>query len=100
MVHAICGRAHLADIRDLLDEVLFRASYPSREIEVPPESDSQVELAAKLVPTTADPDGLDQVAAELDQSPLVRAATAARTRLSVSGPQAIVKRLHKRVIAE
>jgi putative Mg2+ transporter-C (MgtC) family protein len=74
-VHATCDRAAVADVRDLLDEVLSQFNYPIREIEALSESESQVELAAKLVPTSADPDELDQVVAALDQSPLVHSAT-------------------------
>ncbi len=74
-VLATCDRVDVADVRDLLDEVLSRASYPIREIEALSETENQVELAARLVPTTADPDELDQVVAELDRSQLVRSAT-------------------------
>lgn len=74
-VLATCDRVDVADVRDLLDEVLSRASYPIREIEALSESENQIELAAKLVPTTADPDELDQVVAELNRSPVVRSAT-------------------------
>ncbi len=74
-VHATCERNDVADVRDLLDEVLSLAHYPIRRIEPLSESENQVELAADLVPTTADPDELDQVVAELERSPLVRSAT-------------------------
>ena len=74
-VHATCDRANVADVRDLLDDLLSRANYPIREIEALSESETEVELAAKLVPTTANPDELDHVVAELDNSPLVRSAT-------------------------
>jgi putative Mg2+ transporter-C (MgtC) family protein len=74
-VHATCDRSNVSDVRDLLDEVLSRASYPIREIEALSESEDQVELAATLVPTTADPTELDQVVTELEDSPLVRSAT-------------------------
>jgi putative Mg2+ transporter-C (MgtC) family protein len=47
----------------------------NRQIEALSESETEVELAAKLVPTTADPDELDHVVAELENSPLVRSAT-------------------------
>jgi putative Mg2+ transporter-C (MgtC) family protein len=70
-VHATCDRSNVSDVRDLLDEVLSRASYPIREIEALSESEDQVELAATLVPTTADPTELDQVVTELEGSPLV-----------------------------
>jgi len=74
-VHATCDRVNVADVRDLLDEVLSRFNYPIREIEVLSESESQVELAAHLVPTTADSGELDQVVADLEHSPLVLSAT-------------------------
>ena len=74
-VHATCDRANVADVRDLLDDLLSRANYPIREIEALSESETEVELAAKLVPTTADPDELDHVVAELEASLLVRSAT-------------------------
>ena len=74
-VHATTDRADVADVRDLLDEVLSRAHYPIREIELLSESEYQVELAAKLVPTTADTGELDKVVTELEASPLIRSAT-------------------------
>ncbi len=58
-VHATCERANVAGVRDLLDEALSRANYPIREIDALSESEEQVELAARLVPTTADPEELD-----------------------------------------
>ncbi|HKM62752.1 MAG TPA: MgtC/SapB family protein [Acidisphaera sp.] len=74
-VLATCGRDDVSDVRDLMEEVLTRAHYPIREIEIESESESQVELAAHLVPTTASAAELEQVAAELETSPLVRSAT-------------------------
>ena len=74
-VLATCGRNDVSDVRDLLEEVLTRAKYPPREIEVESEGESQVELAAHLVPTTAHAAELDQVVTELEKSPLVRTAT-------------------------
>jgi len=74
-VHAICERTDVSDVRDLLDEVLARAHYPIREIEVLSENENQIELAADLVPTTADPIELDHVVVALERSPLVHSAT-------------------------
>jgi putative Mg2+ transporter-C (MgtC) family protein len=74
-VHATCDRSNVSNVRDLLDEVLSRASYPIREIDAVSESEDQVELAATLVPTTADPAELDQIVTELEDSSLVRSAT-------------------------
>ncbi len=72
---AICDPKDLSDVRDLLDAELDRASFPIQEVETRSDSDSQVELAATLVPTTAEPAELDAVAAALERSPLVRSAT-------------------------
>jgi putative Mg2+ transporter-C (MgtC) family protein len=74
-VHAVCGHDDVSDVRDLLDEVLSRANYPIREIETLSESDDQIELAALLVPTTADAAELDHVVTELEASPAVQSAT-------------------------
>ena len=74
-VHATCLPENLSAVRDLLDEVLESANYPVRQVEVLSESDSQVELAAVLVPTTADPAELDAVAERLGRSDLVLTAT-------------------------
>ncbi len=74
-VYATCDRANVADVRDLLDEVLSRASYPVREVEIMSESESQVELEADLIPTTAEAAELDGVVEELERSPLILSAT-------------------------
>jgi hypothetical protein len=74
-LYATCQRTDVADIRDLLDDALSRASYPIRKIEVVSEGAAEVELAADLVPTTADPAELDAVVAELERSLLIRSAT-------------------------
>lgn len=74
-VMVTCDFEDVSDVRDLLDEVLTRASYPIAEIETISDSDTEVELAADLVPNMADPAELDAVVAELERSPLVRVAT-------------------------
>jgi putative Mg2+ transporter-C (MgtC) family protein len=74
-VHTTCNRDDVAEIRDLLDDVLSRANYPIREIETLSEGEEQIELAADLVPTTADPAELDAVVEELERNPLVQSAT-------------------------
>ena len=74
-VHAVCQPENVSDVRDLLDEELDRASLPIREVETLSESDDQVELAAILVPTSAEEIELDAVVAALERSPLVRTAT-------------------------
>ncbi len=75
IVYATCGPGDVSDVRDLLDAELDRASYPVREVETLSETDAQVELAAILVPTTADAAELDAVAAALEASSLVLSAT-------------------------
>ncbi len=74
-VHATCDPKDVSDVRDLLDTELDRASYPIREVETLADNDERVELAAVLVPTTADEAELDAVVAALERSPLVRSAT-------------------------
>lgn len=49
--------------------------YPIQEIEMLSESDEAVELAATLVPTSADPAELDALTAELERDPRVQNAT-------------------------
>ncbi len=74
-IHVFCRPDVVSDVRDLLDSELDRASCPIREVETLSDSSDQVELAAILVPTTADEDELDVVVAALERSPLVRSAT-------------------------
>jgi putative Mg2+ transporter-C (MgtC) family protein len=75
IVHAVCRPEDVAEVRDLLDAELDRASYPIQEVETLSSSAGQVELAVTLVPTTAEPDELDAVVAALERSPLVRSST-------------------------
>lgn len=75
IVHATCRPEDVSDVRDLMDAELDRASYPVREVETLSETDAQVELAAILVPTTAEDAELDAVALALEASPLVLSAT-------------------------
>ncbi|HEY0297546.1 MAG TPA: MgtC/SapB family protein [Bordetella sp.] len=74
-VHAICRPDAVADARDLLDAELAQANYPIREIETLSSGDEWVELAATLVPTTADAAELDAVITALERSPQIRSAT-------------------------
>lgn len=74
-VHVVCRPKDVSDVRDLLDAELDRASYPVREVETLSDNDEQVELAAILVPTTADEVELDAVVAALERSSLIQSAT-------------------------
>lgn len=65
-VHVVTPPANVADARELLFTELELANYPIREIETLSEGEDQVELAALLVPTTANPIELDAVVAALN----------------------------------
>ncbi len=74
-VHVICEPDSISDARDLLFELLEARSYPIREIETLSESEGQVELAASLVPTTADPHDLDAIVVRLAADEAIESAT-------------------------
>lgn len=74
-MHVICRPDAVSEVRDLIDAEQSGANYPVRTVETLSDSEGQVELAAALVPTTADPAELDAVVAALERSPLVRSAT-------------------------
>ncbi|MDR3532850.1 MAG: MgtC/SapB family protein [Rhodopila sp.] len=74
-VHVVADHRKVSAARDLLDEILEKVGYPIREIETLSETETQVELAAILVPTSADATVLDQVVAQLEKSPPVYSAT-------------------------
>lgn len=74
-VHAICTPDAVADVRDLIDAALAAAKYPVRDVETLSENDDLVELAATLLPTTAEALELDAVVARLESSPQVQSAT-------------------------
>jgi putative Mg2+ transporter-C (MgtC) family protein len=74
-VHVTCRPEDVAEARDLLDAELARASYPIREVETLSDSDTQVELAAILVPSSAREAELDAVVAALKRSPVVLSST-------------------------
>jgi putative Mg2+ transporter-C (MgtC) family protein len=67
--------ARAAEIREGLIERLEAASYPIRETKVMYHSDDNVEVAAELVPLSAEPNELDAVVAELSKLPGVSHAT-------------------------
>ncbi len=73
-VHVVTHPAHVADARELLFAELERVNYPIREIETLSEGEDQVELAAILVPTTADPEELDAIVAALEDKPEIESA--------------------------
>jgi len=74
-VLVVCDPEAVSDVRDLLDAELEVAKYPIREIETLANTSDHVELAAVLVPTSADPAELDAVVVALKKSHLVQSAT-------------------------
>ena len=67
-MHLVCDPQDVAQARDLLFEELERHHYPIRDIETLSEGEDTVELAAVLLPTTADPAELDLVSEHLARS--------------------------------
>jgi putative Mg2+ transporter-C (MgtC) family protein len=74
-VHVVTDLRKVSQARDILDETLEKVGYPILEMETLSETESQVELAAVLVPSSADSVVLDAVVAQLEKSPAVDSAT-------------------------
>ncbi len=74
-IHVTCAPAEAPSARDLIFEELERYHYPVREIEVVSEGDEIVELAATLVPTTANADDLDAITTHLEAHAEIQDAT-------------------------
>jgi putative Mg2+ transporter-C (MgtC) family protein len=74
-VLVVCRPEAISDVRDLLAEELNRHHYPVREIETLSESEEQIELAAILVPTSANPEDLDAITRNLEKHEAVESAT-------------------------
>lgn len=74
-VHVTCRPENVAQARDLLFEELEQRAYPIREIETLSESDELIELAATLVPSSANPQDLDAVTRHLERHDSVDSAT-------------------------
>jgi putative Mg2+ transporter-C (MgtC) family protein len=73
--HVICKPKNVSIARDLLFDELEHHHYPIREIETLSNSEDLVELAASLVPTSAESDELDVVVTHLQQNSAVVSAT-------------------------
>jgi len=74
-MHVTCDPENVSAARDVLFEELEGLHYPIREIETLSDSEEVVELAAVLVPTTADPADLDAIAEHLGRHPEIESAT-------------------------
>jgi putative Mg2+ transporter-C (MgtC) family protein len=66
---------HLDESRDLVREALEAASYPVRDIEVIEREGGDAEIVATLVGTSAEPDELDAIVANLDRNAMVDSAS-------------------------
>src|ERR1700761_6586071 len=58
-VHVVCSLENLTSARRPLGPPLDKANYPIGDIDILSETDDQIELAATLIPTTADAGELD-----------------------------------------
>jgi putative Mg2+ transporter-C (MgtC) family protein len=74
-VHVTCKPENVADARDLLFEELEQRNYPIRDIETLSEGEELIELAATLVPTTANPEELDAITRHLERHDSIDSAT-------------------------
>lgn len=74
-VHVVCEPDAVSEARDLLFEELEKHHYPIREIETLSEGEELVELAAILVPTTANSTDLDAIVAHLGRHASIGSAT-------------------------
>ncbi len=74
-VHVLVRPEAVAEARDLLFEELEQRHYPIREIETLSEGEDLVELAAVLVPHSADPQELDAVTQHLARHAHIESAT-------------------------
>ena len=74
-VHVVCHAEDVSAARDLLFDELEMHHYPIREIETLTENDELVELAASLVPTSADPVELDRITDHISRRGRVVSAT-------------------------
>ncbi|MGC1304277.1 MAG: MgtC/SapB family protein [Caulobacteraceae bacterium] len=74
-VHVVCRAEDVSEARDLLFQEIERANYPVRDIEILSESEETVELAASLIPTSADSVELDAVVVALEQAEVIESAT-------------------------
>ena len=74
-VHVVCRPEHVTAVRDLLYEELELHNYPIREIVTLSESDDYVQVAASIIPTTADPKELDVIVGHIERRSEVTSAT-------------------------
>ena len=73
-VHVVCRPMDVADARDALFREIERADYPVSDIETLSEGEETVELAATLIPTSANEATLDAIVLALEQDEVVQSA--------------------------
>lgn len=74
-VHVVCRPEHVNAVKDLLYEELEARRYPIQDIVTLTESTGFVDIAATIVPTTADPTDLDLIVNRIEARPEVTSAT-------------------------
>jgi len=74
-VHVVCRPENVTAVRDMLYDELEMHNYPIRAIETLSETDDYVEVAASIVPTTADPRELDAIVSHIERRSEVTSAT-------------------------
>jgi putative Mg2+ transporter-C (MgtC) family protein len=74
-IHLTFRPDFVSEARDLLHEELEQRHYPIREMETLSETPELIELAATLVPNTANPDDLDAVTRHLERHEGIESAT-------------------------
>ena len=74
MVHVICDRHAITEVRDRLFAELEAANYPIRSIATEPVGEEDVELEATLVPISVNPAELDAVVDALKRADAVKNA--------------------------
>ena len=74
-VHVVCKPESVSLARDLLFEELEKCHYPIRDIETLSETEDFIELAATLVPSTANAQDLDAITAHIERHDGIESAT-------------------------
>ena len=74
-VHVLCEPSKVGDVRELLAAELARAQYPISSVQTLSEGEDQVELAATLIPTSAEGEELTAVCKALEAHPEIQDAT-------------------------
>jgi putative Mg2+ transporter-C (MgtC) family protein len=74
-IHVTCRPDLVSEARDLIAEELEQRNYPIQQVETLSETPELIELAATLVPTSANPGELDAVTRHLETHNSIESAT-------------------------